>query len=153
VVISEDGLRRALRRVPPIGADGPSIDSKICGLWIKSCQRKKAEVLAGLGAKMLGGRFTPRGTLETLYVATTAATARIEAESQITASGVVDAPSKPVHFIVRGRLQKVLDLTDAGVLAALKTTENEMTGPWIVGQVQGDEAPTQLLGRLFGDAK
>jgi hypothetical protein len=62
---------------------------------------------------------------------------------------VVDAPSKPyVHFVVRGRLQKVLDLTDAGVLATLKTTEDEMTGPWILGQVQGDEAPTQILGRV-----
>jgi RES domain-containing protein len=110
---------------------------------------RKTEVLAGLGAKMLGGRFTPRGTFETLYVATTAATARIEAESRITASGVVDAPSKPyVHFVVRGRLQKVLDLTDAGVLVTLKTTEDEMTGPWILGQIQGDEAPTQILGRV-----
>jgi len=110
---------------------------------------KKTEVLAGLGAKMLGGRFTPRGTFETLYVATTAATARIEAESRITASGVVDAPSKPyVHFLVRGRLQKILDLTDAGVLATLKTTEDEMTGPWIVRQARGVEAPTQILGRV-----
>jgi hypothetical protein len=62
---------------------------------------------------------------------------------------VVDAPSKPyVHFVVIGRLQKVLDLTDAAVLATLKTTEDEMTGPWIVGQIQGDEAPTQVLGRV-----
>lgn len=62
---------------------------------------------------------------------------------------MVDAPSKPyVHFVVRGRLQKVLDLTDAGVLATLKTTEGEVTGPWIMGQVQGDEAPTQILGRV-----
>jgi hypothetical protein len=30
----------------------------------------------------------------------------------------------------------------------LKTTEDEMTGPWILGQVQGDEAPTQILGRV-----
>jgi hypothetical protein len=50
--------------------------------------------------------------------------------------------------VVRGRLQKVLDLTDAGVLATLKTTEEELTGPWIMGQVQGGEAPTQILGRV-----
>jgi hypothetical protein len=62
---------------------------------------------------------------------------------------VVDSPSRPyVHFVVRGRLQKVLDLTDAGVLAKLKTNEDEMTGPWIVGQVRGDETPTQILGRV-----
>jgi len=65
-----------------------------------------------------------------LYVATTAEPARIEAESRITAPGVVRAPSKPyVHFTVRGRLQKVLDLTDARVLETLKTTADEMTAP------------------------
>jgi RES domain-containing protein len=149
-VLSEAELRRALRRVPLIVADGPF--HRFVDLWFvhqNLAGGKKTEVLAGLGAKMLGGRFTPRGAFETLYVATTAATARIEAESRITASGVADAPSKPyVHFVVRGRLQKVLDLTDAGVLATLKTTEDEMTGPWILGQVQGDEAPTQILGRV-----
>lgn len=147
-MLSEDELRRELRRVPLIGADGPF--HRFVYLWFvhqNLAGGKKTEVLAGLGAKMLGGRFTPRGTFETLYVATTAVTARIEAESWITASGVVDAPSKPyVHFMVRGRLQKVLDLTDAGLLATLKTTEDEMTAPRIVGQVQGDEAPTQILG-------
>jgi RES domain-containing protein len=150
-VLSEDELKRALRRVPLIGADGPF--HRFVDLWFvhqNLAGGRKTEVLAGLGAKMLGGRFTPRGTFETLYVATTAATARIEAESRITASGVVDAPSKPyVHFVVRGRLQKVLDLTDTAVLATLKTTEDEMTGPWIMGQVLGDEAPpTQILGRV-----
>jgi hypothetical protein len=34
------------------------------------------------------------------------------------------------------------------VLATLKTTEEQMTGPWILGQVLGDEAPTQILGRV-----
>jgi RES domain-containing protein len=149
-VLSEDELRRALRRVPLIGAEGPF--HRFVDLWFvhqNLAGGKKTEVLAGLGAKMFGGRFTPHGTFETLYVATSAATARIEAESRITASGVVDAPGKPyVHFVVRGRLQKVLDLTNASVLATLKTTEDEMTGPWIMGQVLGDEAPTQLLGRV-----
>jgi RES domain-containing protein len=148
-VLSEAELRRTLGRVPLVGANGPF--HRFIDLWFvhqSLAGGKKTEVLAGLGAKMLGGRFTPRGTFETLYVATTATTARIEAESRITASGVVDAPSKPyVHFVVRGRLQKVLDLTDARVLEKLKTNEDEITGPWIVGQAQGDEAPTQLLGR------
>jgi hypothetical protein len=93
-VLSEAELRRALRRVPLIGAEGPF--HRFVDLWFvhqNLAGGKKTEVLAGLGAKMFGGRFTPRGTFETLYVATTAATARIEAESRITASGVVDAPS------------------------------------------------------------
>ena len=149
-MLSERELRRALRRVPLIGADGPF--HRFVDLWLvhqSLAGGSGTEVLAGLGAKMLGGRFTPRGAFETLYVATTAETARIEAESRITASGVVRAPSKPyVHFMVRGRLQKVLDLTDAFVLETLKTTANEVTAPWVMDQAQGREARTQVLGRL-----
>jgi RES domain-containing protein len=149
-VLSEDELKRALRRVPLIGIEGPFHRFVDLGfVHQRLALGKGTEVLAGLGAKMIGGRFTPREAFETLYVATSAETARIEAEFRITASGVVDAPSKPyVHFLVRGRLQKVLDLTNAGVLATLRTTEDEMTGPWIMRQVQGDEAPTQVLGRV-----
>ena len=104
-MLSEDELKRALRRVPLIGADGPF--HRFVDLWFvhqNLAGGKKTEVLAGLGAKMLGGRFTPRGTFETLYVATTAATARIEAESRITAAGVVVAPSKPCQLgcLIRG---------------------------------------------------
>jgi hypothetical protein len=54
----------------------------------------------------------------------------------MTASGVVGAPIEPyVHFTVSGRLQKVLDLTDARVLERLKTIADEMTAPWVMGQV------------------
>jgi RES domain-containing protein len=138
-----------------IGADGPF--HRFVDLWFvhhNLAGGKKTELLAGLGAKILGGRFTPRATFETLYVATTAATARIEAESRITASGVVGAPSKPyVHFMVRGRLQKVLDLTNARVLETLNTTADEMTASWVMGQVQGDDAPTQMLGRVVHSTK
>ena len=107
------------------------------------------EVLRGLGAKMSGGRFTPRNAFETLYVATTAETARIEAESRVTTSGVISATSRPyVHFLVTGRLQRVLDLTDDAMLRALGTTTEEMCAPWVMQQMRGREAATQLLGRM-----
>ena len=74
-MLSEDELRRALRRVPLIAADGPF--HRFVDLWfvhLNLAGGRKTEVLAGLGAKMFGGRFTPRGTFETLYVATSAET-------------------------------------------------------------------------------
>lgn len=74
-MLSEDELKRVLRRVPLIGADGPF--HRFVDLWFvhqNLAGGRKTEVLAGLGAKMLGGRFTPRGTFETLYVATSAET-------------------------------------------------------------------------------
>jgi RES domain-containing protein len=149
-VLSEDELKRALRRVPLIGADGPF--HRFVDLWFvhqNLAGGRKTEVLAGLGAKMIGGRFTPRGAFETLYVATSAETARIEAESRITASGVVGSPTKPyVHFVIRGQLQMILDLNDPSVLQALKTTVEEIVAPWVMDQTHGREARTQVLGRV-----
>jgi len=111
-------------------------------------QGGQSEFLAGLGAKLVGGRFTPRGAFETLYVATTAETARIEAEARITASGVSRAPSQPyVHFVVRGRMKRVLDLTNPLIIRALETTLEELAAPWVPAQASGGESATQTLGR------
>jgi RES domain-containing protein len=150
-VLSERELRRALRRVPLIGIEGPFHRFVDLGfVHQRLALGKGTEVLAGLGAKMLGGRFTPRGAFETLYVATSAETARIEAESRITASGVVGSPSKPyVHFVIRGQLQMILDLNDPSVRQALKTTVEEIVTPWVMDQAQGKEARTQCSGAWF----
>jgi hypothetical protein len=69
-----------------IRVDGPF--HRFADLWFVHRQLsagRGTEVLRGLGAKMNGGRFTPRNAFETLYVAATAETARIEAESRVTA--------------------------------------------------------------------
>jgi RES domain-containing protein len=148
-VIPERELARVLKRVRLVRVDGPF--HRFADLWFvhqRLAARRETEFLSGLGAKMNGGRFTPRGAFETLYVATTAETARIEAESRLTVSGVISSPTKPyVHFMVSGRLQRVLDLTDDSVLRALQTTTDQISTPWVMEQVQGREALTQLLGR------
>jgi RES domain-containing protein len=120
--------------VPLVRVGGPF--HRFADLWFvlqRLAAGRKTDVLAGLGAKMIGGRFTSRGGFETLYVATTAETARIEAESRVTASGVVSTPMKPY---VKGRLQRVLDLTDVSILEVLNTTEDEIISPWVVDQLR-----------------
>ena len=154
-MLPEPELIRFLKRVRLIRADGPF--HRFADLRFVHQQLsvgRGTEVLRGLGAKMNGGRFTPRDAFETLYVATTAETARIEAESWLTASGVIGVPARPyVHFLVRGRLQSVLDLTDGSVLRALGTTVEEMCAPWVMQQMRGIEAATQLLGRMVHAAR
>jgi RES domain-containing protein len=148
-VLSESDLARALKRVRLIRVEGPF--HRFADLWLvhqRLAAGKGAEVLRGLGAKINGGRFTPRGAFETLYVSTTAETARIEAECRITASGVISDPMRPfVHFLVTGRLQRVLDLTDDLVLDGLKTNADEVAAPWVLRQAKGQEVATQKLGR------
>ncbi len=149
-MLPERELARVLKRVRLVRVDGPF--HRFADLWFvhqRLAARRKTEFLRGFGAKMNGGRFNPRGAFETLYVAATAETARIEAESRLTVSGVINSPTKPyVHFMVKGRLQRVLDLTDDSVLRALQTTTDHISAPWVMDQVQGREALTQLLGRM-----
>jgi RES domain-containing protein len=122
-VLPERELARVLNGIRLIRVDGPF--HRFADLWFVHRQLsagRGTEVLRGLGAKMSGGRFTPRNAFETLYVATTGETARIEAESGFTASGVISATSRPyVHFLVTGRLQRISDLTDDAMLRALGT--------------------------------
>jgi RES domain-containing protein len=149
-VLPRRELARVLKRVRLVPVHGPFHRfADLSFVHRRLAARRATEVLRGLGAKMNGGRFTPRDAFETLYVATTAETARIEAESRLTAAGTISVPTKPyVHFVVSGRLQRVLDLTNDSVLRALQTTADEIFAPWVIKQAQGREAMTQLLGRM-----
>jgi hypothetical protein len=98
---------------------------------------------------MFGGRFTPPDKFETLYVAVTPETARIEAESILTGSGIVGSIAKPfVHFMINGLVEGILDLGHAAVQKSLGTTRAELTSAWRTVQARGHEAPTQMLGRV-----
>jgi RES domain-containing protein len=149
-VLPRRELARVLKRVRLVPVDGPFHRfADLLFVHQRLAARRETEVLRGLGAKMNGGRFTPRDAFETLYIATTAETARIEAESRLTAAGAISVPTQPyVHFVVRGQLQRVLDLTNDSVLRTLETTVDEIFAPWVIKQAQGREAVTQLLGRV-----
>ena len=53
-----------------------------------------------------------------------------------------------VLIAVEGILLRVLDLMDLEIQAALGTNSQELTGAWRQIQALGQEAPTQILGRL-----
>jgi RES domain-containing protein len=107
--------------------------------------------LWGLGSKLYGGRFTPKGAFETIYLAEDPITAMVEV------TGVFYSPPGPmppavqppwVLITVEGILLRILDLTVAGVRSALATNAQELTGAWRHIQATGQEAPTQTLGRF-----
>ena len=107
--------------------------------------------LWGLGSKLYGGRFTPKGAFEAIYLAEDPVTAMAEI------SGVLYSPQAPmpltaqppwVLITVEGVLLRVLDLTALGVQSALGTNGQELTGAWRHIQAIGQEAPTQTLGRV-----
>jgi len=106
--------------------------------------------LWGGAAKVVGARFTPRGSFESIYLAHDPITAFIEVSALlILPGGPVPVRSAPwVIVSVDGLLKNLLDLTDTSILAALQTTEQEMAGTW----VKASNPPTQVLAQAAYDS-
>ena len=107
--------------------------------------------LWGGAAKLVGARFTPQGGFDSIYLAYDPVTAFIEVSALVLLpGGPVPVRTAPwVIVSVDGLMNhNVLDLTDAATLAALGTTEQEVTGTWVLAAYP----PTQLLARLAYDS-
>jgi len=107
--------------------------------------------LWGIGSIRVGGRFTPKGSFETIYLAEDPITALAEVEVLLKGFGGVPKTAvmpPTVHVAVDVLVLSVLDLTEPAVQAATGTTRQELTGDWRPTQIAGAEAPTQLLGRV-----
>lgn len=102
--------------------------------------------LWGGAARMVGARFTPPGSFDSLYLADNPVTAFLEV------SALIQLPGGPVPVLaapwvvvsVEGELNHVLDLTQPAILAALGITPAEVTAPWVTAA----NPPMQVLGRL-----
>jgi RES domain-containing protein len=107
--------------------------------------------LWGMGSKRFGGRFTPRDSFETIYLAEDPVTALAEVTHvlrNIRGSSLTLQSQPWVVVTVRGILRSVLDLTEASAVSQLSSNHQELTGEWRYTQEQLGEAPTQLLGRV-----
>ena len=101
------------------------------------------------GSRTQGARYTPIGSVDTLYLAEDQYTAVAEASAPIT------LPTLPAHayvtqpvmeFTARCVVHQVLDLTVAAHQTQLETNYQELTGFWRELQDAGQTAPTQRLG-------
>jgi len=152
------------RRSPgnPRNAPGSRIEGRArsdcadLGAWALQSLRGLSVPDIRTGRSTGGARFTPRGSFETVYLAEDPITALAEV------SGIFVHPQAPavtlqtqpwVFVTVRGVLQSVLDLTDAGVMTAVGSNRQELTGAWRLAASGSTEAPTQLLGRVCHDSR
>lgn len=126
--------------------------SAVHGPWTRAVmhrhlltRRARLRPLWGGGARAEGGRFTPRDSFDSIYLAWDAVTAFAEVQALILLStGRMQALSAPwVVMTVNGVVSGVLDLTDTKVRTHLGTNEQELSGFWGTGT----EPPTQRLGR------
>jgi len=151
----EERLRAALNEAPRIAAHGPwyrYLDSAaLQGPPPGAPAGAPPTPLWAGGPLRLGGRFTPPGAFEALYLATDTITAQLEAEALF-----LDSMGMPVPVLIppmtgystHGIIVDVLDLTDRAIQANLGTSLQELTGNWEISQTRGEVAPTQLLGRV-----
>ncbi len=104
---------------------------------------------SGEGARLAGGRFTPRGGPRTVYLAADIQTAAAEVAYYHTLFGVPDTAFRPrVLAAVAVSVGAVLDLTAPAARADLGLPDDALATDWRVESERGGVAPTQLLGRL-----
>ena len=101
-----------------------------------------------------GARFTARGGPETLYMAEDITTAYREVDRTYRKveglePRVVPPVAPPVIlFSIQVELERVLDLGNAALQAALGTPPAELTATWRLRQSRRLPVPTQTLGQL-----
>ena len=118
--------------------------------------RAKAQPLWGMGSKLFGGRYTPKNSFETVYVAGDPVTALAEVTAIITATAEPPVPlvtSPWVVITIGGALMSVLDLTVNANVHALGSNYQELTSAWRYVAGQTEEPPTHRLGRACHKSK
>jgi RES domain-containing protein len=138
-MVGDRKLRTVLESLPLTTREGP-FHRYVLHRYVASAleRRTPLHILTGEWSRRTGGRFNYPQLYRAVYLATDARTAQVEAER-------IHAPY--VHVPVSGRLQKVLDLTQPGVLRALQTSDEELGGDWRMLNAHGLEASSQRLGQ------
>ena len=137
--------------------EGQALEDALLGLRVEEAQGVAFRVipaqyhvtaLSGIGSLKRGGRFNPKGLLEALYLSESPITALQEVEAIMqTSAKLMGLKVGPKTLLsVEYSLQKLLDLTDSNIQAALQTSTEELTAPWLLKQTGASFAPTQQLG-------
>jgi RES domain-containing protein len=144
-----DRLARGIRRCLPLA-------TSLTGIIYRAASVRRAnpaDLIAGIGSQLTGGRWTPPGAFRAVYASRDEATALDEARQQNLRQGVPPWMALPlVLTALEVDLRPALDLTDGRVRRALRISRERMLAePWWLLQDRGREALTQALGRLARD--
>lgn len=147
-MLPDEDLREVLLDIVLSPARGP---------WIRAVKEQylrsgNPDPLWAGGPVKTGARFTPKGSFESLYLASDPFTALYEVEAVF--DPLFPGVSPPLTLLtIEGIVENVLDLTDASNLRQLDTTHEELTDSWREAQYehsvgQGPLPSTQRLGRI-----
>jgi len=108
------------------------------------------DVVSGMGALLKGGRYNAAGSFRAVYLTEDARVGLSEISFPVSAGGRfhIKGAGRVTVVPVRFRLKKVLDLCDYRVRIALGTDLEEIVQPIEPYEARGEDAPTQVLGRV-----
>lgn len=100
------------------------------------------------GAPLTGGRYTPKGGFDTIYLAVDPHTAAMEVSAVVNPRGTPQTLRTPpqVLLTVDGYLAGLIDLCDLAIQHQLGTSRQELTGNWVRAQSETALVATQELG-------
>ena len=105
-------------------------------------------LLTGLGSFKAGGRFNAAGSFPMVYGSTTPELAMIESLAFQRRAGLPVEHALPLVFkAISVKVEWLLDLSDAKVLAAIGLAPSDLAQPWWLTRLRGEEALTQAFGR------
>jgi RES domain-containing protein len=113
------------------------------------------DLLAGRGSLVSGSRFNAPGSFPAIYGSTTPELAMIESLAYQRRAGLPVERALPLVFkAISVDLRRLMDLTDAAVLADLSLPLDELRSePWWLSRAKGEESLTQALGRAIHTCK
>ena len=141
---SARALKTALERIGAVFLEGTGVrlvDEK----WAAP-----GDVVSGTGALLRGGRYNAAGRFRAVYLTEDARVGLEEIGFPVSMGGRfrLEGAGRITVVPVRFRLQRVLDLRDYRVRIALGTDLEEIVQAIEPYEARGEEAPTQILGRV-----
>jgi RES domain-containing protein len=107
------------------------------------------DMLTGVGSMKAGARFNAPDRFPAVYGSTTPELAMIESLAYQRRAGLPVERALPLVFkAVSVEVERLLDLTDAAVLAELGLTDDQLrTEAWWLARARGEESLAQAIGR------
>jgi RES domain-containing protein len=108
---------------------------------------KEKDILSGVGSKLHGGRWNPRGIIA-VYLSLSPETAMKEALSHFNYYGLPPKNAMPRVFVaIQVQLQNVLDLTDGAIRQRIKLSKKRLLSTdWRKKMATGRGTLSQMLG-------
>jgi RES domain-containing protein len=156
-MLPEKDLKVALQRIEGVPVHGPfSRCVALQYLFPKPVLAPPPQPLWGMGSKLYGGRYTPKNSFETIYLAEDMVTALTEVVAIViglSGPAITLASGPWVIVAVHGVLLSILDLTITANVQTIGSNYQELTGSWRYTVAQQTEPATHVLGRLSHRSK